>query len=121
MRAPDELIAGVPRAAVISGSTPPPRTIMPAGSPVWGSQREKRVSRGSNISAPIGEKPHIRSAATQQASSHPPMRRRFEEIRPRPNAPEAKMRFDGTKKKPQSFRQNKKHGRSSVAVMRIGR
>ena len=52
-----------------------------------GFQAEKRVSRGSNISAPIGEKPHIRSAATQQASSHPPTRRRFEKIRPNPSAP----------------------------------
>src|SRR6266403_3860668 len=103
MRAPAEPIAGVPRAAVSSGSTPPPRTIMPAGSPVSGYQGEKRVSRGSNMSAPIGEKPHIRNAATQQASSRPPTRRRFEKIRPRPNAPEAKMRFDGTKKKPKVF------------------
>jgi hypothetical protein len=78
---------------------------------VWGSQREKRVSRGSNISAPIGEKPHIRSAATQQASSHPPMRQRFEKIRPRPNAPEAIMRFDGTRKKPRVFDRTKNMAR----------
>src|SRR5438477_12235807 len=55
MRAPDALIVGVPRAVVISGSTPPPRTIIPAGSPISGFQGGNRLSSGSSISAPIGD------------------------------------------------------------------
>src|SRR5438477_3682200 len=121
MRAPDELSAGVPRTAVISGSTPPPRTIMPAGSPVWGSHDEKRVSSGSNMSAPIGENPHSKSAATQQASNRPPTRRRREKIRPKPNTPKAMMRFEGIRKKPRVFDRTKNMTSPAYPVMRIGR
>ena len=72
------------------------------------------------MSAPSGEKPHIRSAATQQASSHPPTRRRFEKIRPNPSAPKAMMRFDGTEKR-REFLTEQKTWPASVAGMRIGR
>src|SRR5947208_14841307 len=76
---------------------------MPLGSPVSGFQAEKRLSRGSNRRAPIGKNPKIRRAVTQEARSHPPIRRRFRKIRHSAKAPQAMMRFDGTRRTPRVF------------------